>query len=150
MVNGHWGNHEPIFCDPSGTRYAEMDQDKDRYGNVTGWQVGDEDWLWQDVQAADLHSLVSLSVTEAHHMKSGTAEITLYGSLDGAIWLVIYHRPGVESPYGTGKCIADMPPEYFTYEIVASFPFYRLEIHGRMNEEGDGFLFGNFDLHVEP
>lgn len=148
ITNGHWSIHAPISCEPTGTKYVQMDQDNGRNG-PTGWMIGDEDWLWQDVYTDQPHATLIFSMIEAHHMKSGTAEVTIYGSYDGQSWEVVYHRPGVESPYGTGKCRGWGPPATFTYTIPSDHSYYRLEIHGRMNETGDGFLFGGFDLHTE-
>jgi hypothetical protein len=144
MDKGYWQVHIPIACEPSGTNYAEMDRD---VGTNT-WPVGGEDRLWQDVFVPIPHMKVILSLTEAHHMITGIAEVKLYGSQNGKDWTVIYQRPEVESPFGTGKCIKDMPPKMFTYEIQASYPYYQLEIRGRMVHENDGWLIGNLVLKV--
>ena len=154
-VNGYWQVHGPRPCEPTGTQYAEMD--RDGTSNDT-WPLGGEDWLWQDVAAPDDHSVVVLRMLEAHHMQEqsgpqhtgfvpGVAELTVYGRDSGsAPWQVVFFRPSVESPYGTGKCSAYGPPAAFEYVFPASFAFYRLEVHGEMANDGDGFLFGGFEL----
>ena len=154
-VNGYWQAHSTRPCEPTGTHYAEMD--RDGTPNDT-WPLGGEDWLWQDVAAPDDHSAIVLRMVEAHHMQEqrggrdtgfvpGVAELTVYGRDSSSDpWQVAFFRPSVESPYGTGKCGAYGPPAAFEYVFPASFAFYRLELHGEMVNDEDGFLFGGFEL----
>lgn len=143
-VNGHWLIHDGSGCDdPENWPLWMSEMDRDRR---TGWEVGWEDWLWQDVQAPP-HSQVLLGITEAHHMHTGDAEVFLYGSEDGTDWTQIFYRPEPEAEFGVGHfCV---PPPSFTYVVEASFPHYRVEFHGRMNEQEDGWLFGPVILNVK-
>ncbi len=142
MVNGYWLLHGPLCYPESPPEFAEMDQDASG-----GWQVGQEDWLWQDVTAPAQHTHLKLTLTEAHHMHSGQAEIRIYGSQNGAAWEEVFFRPGPEAAFGTGHLCS--PAETFSYTIPAAYPFYRFEIYGRMNQQEDGWLIGKLVLQVQ-
>lgn len=149
FVNGYWTVHRPIACEPTGTSYAQMDRDK---AGLDDWPIGGEDWLWQDVAVSESHSTVIFRMIEAHHMHEGVAEVTVYGQVDrNEPWEMVFHRPGVESPFGTGKCNFVGPPAAFEYviQVEETFTAYRLEIHGRMVDPEDAFLFGGLELSVE-
>jgi len=149
FVNGHWTVHRPLVCEPTGTSYAQMDRD---IAGLDDWPIGGEDWLWQDVAVSGSHSTIVLRMIEAHHMHEGVAEVTVYGQVDwDEPWIMVFHRPGVESPFGTGKCSFVGPPAVFQYVIPVeeAYTAYRLEIHGHMVDPDDAFLFGGFQLSVE-
>ena len=149
FVNGHWTVHRPISCEPTGTSYTQMDRD---VAGLDDWPIGGEDWLWQDVAASESHGTVVFRMIEAHHMHEGLAEVTIYGQMDwDEPWEVVFHRPGVESPFGTGKCSFAGPPAAFEYVIPVeeTYTAYRLEIHGHMVDAEDAFLFGGLELSVE-
>ncbi len=141
MKNGFWLLHGPLCYAESPPEFAEMDRDV-----RAGWEVGQEDWLWQDVSVPIAHSQVVLTLTEVHHMHSGQAEIRIYGSQDGVDWEEIFFRPEVQATFGSGHLCT--PAETFQHVIQASFPHYRVEIYGRMNEEWDGWLIGQLVLQV--
>jgi len=148
FVNGYWTVHSPISCEPTGTSYAQMDRD---IAGLDDWPIGGKDWLWQDVAASVEHGTVVFRMIEAHHMHEGLAEVTIYGQVGwDEPWEVVFHRPGVESPFGTGKCSFVGPPAAFEYIIPAekAYTTYRLEIRGHLVDPEDAFLFGGFHLGV--
>jgi hypothetical protein len=126
---------------------AEMDRDNCRSCNF--WPVGGEDWLWQEVGAPP-HSSVTLTLTESHHMHSGSAEIRIYGSVDASNWTLVWERLEPDAAFGAGKdCLNGDTPQTFSYTISASYPYYRLEAYGRMNEEEDAWILGPLLLTVQ-
>lgn len=146
VINGYWTTHRARPCEPTGTGYVQMDRDQ---AGLDTWPVGAHDWLWQDVAALAPHSRTVLRLIEAHHMNDGIAEVTLYGKAEwDEPWDVVFHRPDVESRFGTGKCGTHGPPAPFEYSILVSqaYAYYRLEIHGQMVNPDDAFLFGGFEL----
>ena len=148
FVNGYWTVHSPISCEPTGTSYAQMDRD---IAGLDDWPIGGEDWLWQDVAASVEHGTVVFRMIEAHHMHEGLAEVTIYGQVGwDDPWEVVFRRPGVESPFGTGKCSFAGPPAAFEYIIPVekAYTTYRLEIHGHLVDPEDAFLFGGLHLGV--
>lgn len=145
--NGYWTLHGPRPCEPSGSKYVQMDNDH----GIFNWPIGAHDWIWQDIQTGGAsHTKIIFSMIEAHHMQTGVAEITIYGSNDGSNWVQVYHRPGVESPYGTGKCGIWGPPSQFSYEIdTPGYIHYKFEIHGQIGQDGDAFLFGGLSMVLQ-
>jgi hypothetical protein len=149
-INDYWGVHDitDSQCIEENPDWpptmAEMD--RDACADCNTWPVGGEDWLWQDVDAPAPHLTVTLTLTEAHHMYSGTAELTLYGQEDEG-WQVIFHRPVPEAPFGAGH-FCETPPS-FSYSFPGGYPRYRLEIHGHLKEPIDGWIVGPFVLKIE-
>lgn len=150
MQNGYWRIHDITgsTCAASNPDWpltmAEMDRDVCKSCNV--WPVGGEDWLWQDVVAPP-HTSVTLTLTEAHHMVSGQAEMRVYGSRDGTTWETVWQRLQPDAAYGAGhRC--ETPPS-FSYTFSGDYPYYRVEVHGKINEEGDGWLLGPVSLRVQ-
>lgn len=154
-VNGHWLVHPPVECDPSITgyydgSYAEGDQDASG-----GWEVGQEDWLWQDV-AAPVHDSVTLVIHEAHHQHTDSYPVvTVYGSNDGSNWTTLFTRVGVASPgERPGKCSSAispsrrLPPETNTYVFAGGFSQLRLELHYKLVTSDDGVLIA-FELYTD-
>jgi hypothetical protein len=150
QVNDFWRIHDITGSECSQQNpdwpltMAEMDRDD--CDDCNSWPVGGEDWLWQDIVAPGPHLTVTLTLTEAHHMHSGTAELTLYGGEVGA-WQVIFHRPAPEAAYGAGH-FCETPPS-FTYSFPGGYPSYRLEIHGHLKEPEDGWIIGPLVLTIQ-
>lgn len=153
QTNGFWRIHDITGsqCDadnPDWPDYmAEMDRDRCKACNT--WPVGGEDRLWQDVLAPP-HSVVTLMVTEAHHMNNGVAELTVYGSNDGESWEVVFFRAAPDAEWGAGHH-CETPPT-FDYTFTSSFTYYRLELHGTARavaEDGDGWIAGPLSLTTE-
>ncbi len=145
-VNNHWLIHTSI-CDPEifPNTAAEMDQDK---GGV-GWQVGEEDWLRQVVETNGTHNRIIFGLAESHHMISGTAEIILYGSLNGTDWTEVWTRPTVEEgSRGAGKSCTQVPRYSYVIPTSISYKFYKIEIHGKYQVVGDGWLVSEVSLQT--
>src|SRR5690606_22172504 len=148
-VNGHWLIH-PTNCDSDiwPPEMAEMDQDKTPSG-VQGWRVGDEDWLWQDVTVLQGHDELTFTIYESHHMRGGIAETRIYGSDDGAHWTELWHREQPEPEAdGAGKQCQPVPSYRYVIPLSRSYPFYRLEFHGKMVVDNDGWIFSWLSLTV--
>jgi hypothetical protein len=146
-INSHWLIH-PTNCDSDiwPPDMAEMDQDRTPSG-VRGWRVGDEDWLWQDVSVPWAHDQLTLTIYESHHMREGIAETRIYGSDDGDNWTVLWHRAQPEEEaYGAGKGCEPVPGYVYEIPLSRSYQFYRLEFHGKMVVENDGWIFSWLSL----
>lgn len=151
-VNGHWLIH-PTQCDASiwPREMTEMDQDKTKNGESRGWMAGQEDWLWQDVTVPGEHSELSFTIYESHYMNTGIAETRIYGSDDGATWTELWYRPAPEAvAYGAGKKCEPVPSFTYTIPVSHSYAYYRLEFHGKMVDEFDGWIFSWLSLEVVP
>jgi hypothetical protein len=80
-------------------------------------------------------------------MVSGIAAVNIYGSYDGTAWQLVWQREAPDAVWGAGhEC--ETPPT-FTYTIQSNYPFYRLELHGKMNEPDDGWIAGPLSLTVD-
>jgi hypothetical protein len=151
-VNGHWLVH-PTQCDASiwPQEMAEMDQDQTKSGAARGWLVGQEDWLWQDVAVPVEHSELLFTIYESHHMSTGIAQTHLYGSDDGVTWTEVWNRPAPEAlAYGAGKKCEPVPGFTYTIPVSHSYSYYRLEFHGKMVDEFDGWIFSWLSLEAVP
>lgn len=124
-------------------------------GSDTGihpdWDLGDQDWLWQDVTAPP-HTAVVFTITEIQHMHGGIAQIRIYGcptaalNCEGAIWQEIWFRPAPAAPMNTP---ANRDVWYtYPYTIPANFPQYQLQFYGEMLDEEDGWKFTLLDFRV--
>lgn len=132
---------KPNPCEDS---EAKLGQDSHQTAPfITGWMVGDEDWLWQVVGMPEPHAEIVFSITEIQHMQpgqGGIAEITIYGSDDnGQTWDVVFYRPAPEAPMNTPANRSTWYP--FTYIIQSSHVLYKVEFHGKLMHKGDGFKF---------
>lgn len=139
QTNGLWMDNggKPNPCQDSA---AKLGQDAPQ-GIPRGWMVGDEDWLWQVVSMPEPHAEIVFSITEIQHMQpgqGGIAEITIYGSDDnGQTWDVVFYRPAPAAPMNT---LANRTVWYpFTYVIQSSHSLYKIEFHGKLMDEDDGF-----------
>lgn len=133
---------KPSNPDPFDTA-AKLGQDSHPDGSVTGWMIGDEDRLWQDVAALQPHSQVTLILTEIQHLVSGVAELRLYG-WNGSSWQEIWFRPAPDAP----RAQTAFDWYTFSYTIPANFSAYRIEAYGKLNHSEDGWKFCQFELWV--
>jgi hypothetical protein len=147
LVNDFW-SESVKKCTPSPN---EMAVQIDRDGRNL-WQGGEEDWLWQDVQASMPHTQVVFSLYEVHHMVNGLAETSLYGSDDGVNWELVWFRPEPDAEYGSGKpnCVAPWPTFTYTIDVGSGYNYYRLEFHFLASNPNDGWKFTSLDLRLVP
>lgn len=150
MQHGYWRIHDITGsrCDANNPDWPDYmaEMDRDRCTGCNTWPVGREDRLWQIVQVP-AHDTVVFQITEAHHMRSGVAEVTIYGADDGENWTPVFHRPEPDAAYGVGH-FCETPPT-FTYSFDGGYNFYRLEVYGHLVEENDGWILGPLHLSVE-
>jgi hypothetical protein len=147
LVNNYW-SVSTKKCTPSpNERAAQIDRDGKNL-----WQGGEEDWLRQDVQASMPHTKVVFSLYEVHHMRSGLAETSIYGSEDGVNWERVWFRPEPDAEYGSGKpnCVAPWPTFTYTIDVGSGYHYYRLEFHFLAVDPNDGWKFTSLDLHLVP
>lgn len=124
---------------------AEMDQDTGRNGPI-GWLMNDEDWLTQVVQAPEVHSQATFTITEIHHLVLSLVQIRLYGSYDGLEWSELWLREGMVVPE------AQSATDWYTnaYPVASDHTHYRLEFYGKyLDATGhDGWKITNLVLEV--
>ena len=85
-------------------------------------------------------------------MVSGIIQVTIYGRVAGASaedWEIVFQQTGVLSPDGTGKCETGGPPALIDFSIPVQVQYveYRIEIYGKMVDEGDAALWGDFRVY---
>jgi hypothetical protein len=153
QLNGYWwdgvntGLHHSLSCSPSGTWYLQMDRDEN--GKDLWPPPPSEDWIYQNVSAPYPHDVLFLHYEEAHHMKTGIIQLTIYGRHAGGEWEIVYRQTGLQSPYGTGKCNTFGSPVTYDVEIPVEpggYDEYRLEVYGKMLDPGNAVLWGDFRL----
>lgn len=115
---------------------AQCDQDMPR-DVVTGWPVGVDGYLWQDVMVPELaegHSQITFSLDEQHHHGSNTAVITIYGLVNG-VEVELWSRVGLaDVPVNTIETRTVWHHNIYTIPVPVSYPEYRLKFHGRIDD----------------
>lgn len=118
---------------------VKMGSDFHANGPPTGWEPGDQDTIWQDVDASEPHLFVTLRTVEIHHLYEGSVELRLYG-WNGLAWDEVFARLVPDFPINTPANRDVWYPR--EYKIASIHSAYRLEVYAEMEDYEDGWKAG--------